>query len=206
MKRVAIYSRTSTDRQDSGLEAQERALLEYCSAHCVAVPLRFSDAGVSGAKSSRPGLNALMDAARRGEIDTVLVYSFSRFARSTRHLLDSLEEFERLGVAFVSLTENVDTTSAIGKALFTIISAISQLERELIAERVRNGLVNARAKGKKLGRTKTRPSELIRGLALQGMSYRAIAKLAKCSASSVAEEIRQQRSEKIIPEQERLCG
>lgn len=105
-------------------------------------------------KASRPEFNRMMEAVRRGEIHTLLVYSFSRFARSTKHLLNSLEEFDKLEVAFVSLTENLDTKSPIGRALFTIISAIAELERDLTRERVMNGLKNARAKGKLLGRPK----------------------------------------------------
>ncbi len=197
MKNVAIYTRTSTDRQDTGLEAQERALLDYCSQRGIQAPLKFSDAGISGSKASRPGLNALLLAAREGQIGIILVYSFSRFARNTRHLLDSLEEFERLGISFVSLTENLDTKSAIGKALFTIISAISQLERELISERVKNGLNNARAKGKVVGRKKTRPSELIQALHTQGMTYREIAKLAHCSHGAIATELKQIRAKAL---------
>jgi DNA invertase Pin-like site-specific DNA recombinase len=193
--RIAIYARTSTDRQDKGLESQERALYAYCTTKGMENPTLFVDAGISGAKASRPGLNALMGEVRMGRIDLILVYSFSRFARSTRHLLDSLEEFEKRGVGFISLTENIDTSSAIGKALFTIISAISQLERELISERVKSGLRNAKAKGHRLGRQRSRPSALIRALADQGLPYRKIAELAKCSYGSVANEIELQRSE-----------
>lgn len=187
--RVGIYCRVSTDKQGTGLDAQKRALMEYCNSKGLQSFQIYEDLGVSGTKTERKGLDSLMTDVRRGKITTVLVYSFSRFARSTRHLLDALAEFEKLRVGFVSLTESIDTNSPIGKALFTIISAISQLERELVSERVKNGLKNARASGKMIGKPKKRNSELIRSLREQGLSYRQIAKIAKCSLSSVHAEL-----------------
>ncbi|MCB0422024.1 MAG: recombinase family protein [Bdellovibrionales bacterium] len=106
-------------------------------------------------------ISTVMKAIRKGAYKTVIVYSFSRFARSTTHLLSALEEFKDLDVQFISVSKSLDTGSAIGRALFIIISAISQLEWELISERVKNGLKNAKAKGVQLGRSKSRNSELI---------------------------------------------
>jgi DNA invertase Pin-like site-specific DNA recombinase len=182
---LAIYSRTSTDFQDKGLEAQNRALEDYCKAKGLSNYLKFSDNAISGMKASRPEFNRMMAAARAGEIHTILVYSFSRFARSTRHLLESLEEFQRLGIAFVSLTEQVDTNTPIGRAFFTIIAAIAQLERDLTAERVRNGLRNARAKGKILGTPKRVPDEKIRELRELGLEIKAITLKLGVSRASV---------------------
>jgi len=206
-RKTALYCRVSTDRQITGLEAQRRALETYCQANRVTDYIVFQDENISGAKASRPALDRLMESIRKDEIKAVVVYSFSRFARSTRHLLDALEEFSQRGVAFISLTENVDTSSAIGKALFTIISAISQLERELIGERVKNGLQNAIAKGKRIGRPKTRPVELIRTLAREGHTYRQISKLTGCSQGAIAAELREMRRS-LIPftEQNRLLA
>ncbi len=195
-KSTAVYLRVSTDRQSKGLEAQERVLMAYLSENGVQDYIVYRDEGVSGAKASRPQLDQMMTAVRTGAHDVVLVYSFSRFARSTRHLLTALEEFQALGVSFISLTEKVDTASPMGRALFTIISAISQLERELVGERVRNGLANARAKGKRLGRPQKRNNELIRELLSRGLSYRQIARIAKCSHWSIAEVAKAMRSEK----------
>ncbi|MCB9027460.1 MAG: recombinase family protein [Bdellovibrionaceae bacterium] len=191
---TAIYLRVSTDKQSTGLEAQRRALLEYINQAGLSSYVIYQDENVSGAKASRPGLNEMMAAVRSGEHDKVLVYSFSRFARSSKHLIEAMEEFGSLGVAFISYTEKLDTSSPMGRALFTIISAMSQLERELISERVKNGLVNAKAKGKRLGAPKTRPSELIRTLAAQGMSCRKIAILVGCSHMTVARELRNIKS------------
>jgi len=169
--KVALYSRTSTDKQDTGLEAQQRALHDWLKYKGVTDYVEFSDAGVSGTKRSRPGFDRMMVAARAGEINTVLVYSYSRFARNTRHLLESLDEFDKLGIAFVSLRENTDTTTPGGRLVFTIFAGFAQFEREQIVERVNNGLKNARAKGKQLGRRKERDDEELRALHAAGRSF-----------------------------------
>lgn len=112
----------------------------------------YIDIGQSGAKDSRPELNELMAGARKRKFDSILVWRFDRFARSTKHLLLALEEFRSLGIQFISYQENIDTSSPLGQALFTIVSAVAQLERDLIRERVSAGIRNARANGKELGR------------------------------------------------------
>jgi DNA invertase Pin-like site-specific DNA recombinase len=96
-----------------------------------------------------------MDDARKRQFDAIVVWRFDRFARSTKHLLSALEEFRSLGIQFISYQENIDTSSALGQSLFTIVSAVAQLERDLIRERVSAGIRNARANGKKLGRPKS---------------------------------------------------
>src|SRR3954462_5378224 len=96
-----------------------------------------------------------MVAARNREIDCVLVWKFDRFARSTRHLLAALEEFDHLGVRFVSVQDQVDTHSPMGRAMFTIIGAMAELESSLIGERVTAGMRAAQARGKHLGRPPT---------------------------------------------------
>lgn len=183
--KVAIYTRTSTDRQQSGLEAQKRALEEYCKARGITEYLVFEDFGISGIKNSRPELDRLMVEVRNGNVDTVIVYSFSRFARSTKFLLDTLDEFGKLKVNFISLSENVDLSTAIGKAMFTIISAIATLERDLISERVKNGLINAKAKGKKIGRPVKVNQELIVTLKNEGYTYRQIGKMLGVGQGSI---------------------
>lgn len=146
-KRVACYARVSTADQSTGLESQLRVLKQYCESNRITDPEFFADEGISGTKANRPALDRLMAAVENDEISSVVVYSFSRFARSTTHLLQALQIFKRKGVHFVSLTEKIDTNSAVGVAIFSILAAISQLERDLIADRVRVGLANARAKG-----------------------------------------------------------
>src|SRR5579863_7000424 len=148
--RIGIYARVST--RDQSCELQVRDLRAYCAARGFDLVQEFIDVGQSGAKDSRPQLNLLMDDVRKRQFDAIVVWRFDRFARSTKHLLSALEEFRSLGIQFISYQENIDTSSALGQALFTIVSAVAQLERDLIRERVTAGIRNARANGKKLGR------------------------------------------------------
>src|SRR3989344_5197354 len=195
-KRVAAYLRVSTIEQVGGMESQERVLRQYCEQNGITNVEFFSDRGISGTKSSRPSLDRMMAAVENGEVSTVIVYSFSRFARSTTHLLNALTRFKATGTAFVSLTERIDTNSPVGIAIFSILASISQLERDLIADRVKCGLANARAKGKLIGRKKLRDSDLIRKLLKAGLSYRQCSVIAKCSHGSIhAEKVAMKREE-----------
>ena len=171
-KRTACYARTSTSMQNSGLEAQIRAMRAYCSQKGIEDFLLFQDENQSGTKASRPALDKLMKAVKNKEIDRVIVYSFSRYARSVSHLLNALEDFKKLGVEFVSISENIETNSPMGLAIFTILGAVAALERDILVERVKNGLANAKAKGVKLGRKKTRDSAMIRELYKKGFTYK----------------------------------
>lgn len=197
-KKVALYCRVSTGNQSTGLEAQVRALREYCSRNAVTDYVIYEDENQSGVKQSRPSLDRMMKDVRAGLIEKVIVYSFSRYARSVTHLLRALEEFRKLNVGFVSITESIDTNTPLGAAVFTILGAVAQLERDLIAERVRNGLANAKAKGIRIGRLKTRDSDLIRKLRASGMTYRQIATIAKCSSGAVSAELRALKAEKKV--------
>jgi DNA invertase Pin-like site-specific DNA recombinase len=172
--RIGIYARVST--KDQSCEMQLRDLRAYWAARGFDLVREYVDVGQSGAKDSRPELNKLMDDARKRQFDAIVVWRFDRFARSTKHLLLALEEFRSLGIQFISYQENIDTSSALGQALFTIVSAVAQLERDLIRERVTAGIRNALANGKKLGRPKsTVDRERILELKAQGHSLRDIA-------------------------------
>ena len=172
--RVAIYARVSTKEQSC--EMQIRDLRTYCAARGFEPAREYIDVGQSGAKESRPELNKLMEDARKRRFDAIVVWRFDRFARSTKHLLLALEEFRALGIQFISYQENIDTSSALGQALFTIVSAVAQLERDLIRERVSAGIRNARANGKKLGRPRSEVDrEGVLELKTQGLSLRQIA-------------------------------
>jgi DNA invertase Pin-like site-specific DNA recombinase len=160
--RVAVYVRVSTDNQNT--EGQETELKEYAKHRGWEVTRIYRDK-MSGAKSSRPALDELMVDAKKRKTDIVLVWRFDRFARSVSHLLQALESFRTVGIEFVSLSEQVDTSTATGKMVFTVLGAVAELERSLIGERVRSGLRNARAKGKRLGRPPLR--ELTAGLVTQ---------------------------------------
>jgi len=148
-KRVAIYTRVST--QDQSTKAQEKELTLYAANRGWVVTQHYSDT-ISGAKESRPGLDQLMTDCKKRRADLVLVWKFDRFARSVSHLLRALETFEEMGVEFVSLSEQIDTSTAAGRMIFTVLGAVAALERSLIAERVRLGIENARREGKQLGR------------------------------------------------------
>ena len=172
--RIGIYARVSTKDQSCQMQLQD--LRAYCAARGCQAFAEYVDAGVSGSKDSRPELNRLMDDARKRKLDTVLVWRFDRFARSTKHLRSALEEFRAAGIDFISYQENMDTSSPLGQALFTIIAAVAQLERDIIRDRVTAGVRSARAAGKILGRPK-RIVDRGRVLALhnQGLGLREIA-------------------------------
>jgi len=149
-KRAALYVRVSTNEQDTA--AQERALREYVQRRGWKLQKIYRDQGVSGASSNRPALNELLKACRRRSVDVVVVWKFDRFARSLKQLMSGLEVCRAFGIDFVSVTEAVDTSLPAGELVFQMIGAVAQFERSLIAERVRSGLANARAKGMVLGR------------------------------------------------------
>jgi DNA invertase Pin-like site-specific DNA recombinase len=130
---------------------------------------------VSGSKDSRPELNRLMADAHKRRFDVVLVWKLDRFGRSLRHLVNALAEFESLGITFVSLSDNLDLSTASGRLMFQIIGAMAEFERALIQERVKAGIRNARSKGKRLGRPrKIVDASVVAGLRSQGASWRAI--------------------------------
>jgi DNA invertase Pin-like site-specific DNA recombinase len=177
VNRVALYARVSTNGHGQDPEMQLRELHEYADRRGWPVVDEYIDRGVSGAKASRPALNRLMADAQRRKIDTVLVWKLDRFGRSLRHLVNAIAELEVLGVAFVSLRDNLDLTTPSGRLMFQIIGAMAEFERSLIQERVRAGLRNAKAKGKKLGRPRVYVDESkIEALRGSGASWREIAK------------------------------
>jgi DNA invertase Pin-like site-specific DNA recombinase len=184
-RRVAIYARVSTQDQDPQMQLRE--LRSYAKHRTFTIAHEFID-HVSGATSERPELSKLWQSARARKIDTVLVWKFDRFARSTKQLIDALEEFRHLGVDFISITEQIDTSSPMGKAMFTVISAIAEFERSLISERVRSGIAKARAQGKQHGRPKTSAATIkeIKRLRRQGKSLNYIAKQLGVSHQTVA--------------------
>jgi DNA invertase Pin-like site-specific DNA recombinase len=172
--KTAIYARVSTaNGQDP--EMQSRELGEYCERRGWHLVDSYIDVGISGTKDRRPELDRLMADAHKRRFDVVVVWRFDRFARSVSHLLRALETFGSLGIQFVSLSEQVDTSTPAGKMVFTVLGAVAELERSLIVERVRAGLRNARAKGKRLGRPR-KPVDVakIAELRTQGISWRGI--------------------------------
>jgi DNA invertase Pin-like site-specific DNA recombinase len=133
-------------------ELQLRELREYAIRRGWQIVEEYTDHGVSGTKASRPALDRLMTDAHRRRFDAVLVWKLDRFGRSLRHLVNALAEFEAKGIAFVSLRDNLDLSTPSGRLMFQIIGAMAEFERSLIVERVKAGMRNARAKGKRIGR------------------------------------------------------
>jgi DNA invertase Pin-like site-specific DNA recombinase len=173
--RTAIYARVSTSNNGQDPTMQTRELREYCDRRGWKFAGEYVDEGISGTKDSRPELNRLMADAHRRHFDAIVVWRFDRFARSVSHLLRALETFKSLGIEFVSLSEQVDTSTPTGKMVFTVLGAVAELERSLIAERVKAGLRNARAKGKRLGRPRiVIDAARIGALRAHGRSWREI--------------------------------
>jgi DNA invertase Pin-like site-specific DNA recombinase len=170
---------------------QLRELREYCQRRGWEIAGEYVDNGISGANDSRPELNRLMADAHKRRFDAVICWKFDRFARSVSHLLRALEMFRSLGIEFCSFSEQMDTSTPTGKMIFTVLGAVAELERSLIAERVRAGLRNARAKGKKLGRpqaaiTDARLCELLS----KNLSFAAIGEQLGVSAATICRRAR----------------
>ena len=174
--RTALYARVSTSKNGQSPEMQLRELREYCERRGWNVAGEYIDTGICGAKDRRPELDRLMVDAHKRRFDVVAVWKFDRFARSVSHLLRALDTFRVLGIEFVSLSESLDTATPAGRMVFTVLGAVAELERSLIAERVRAGLRNARAKGKRLGRPRVAVDRArVARFRAQGLSWAKIA-------------------------------
>jgi DNA invertase Pin-like site-specific DNA recombinase len=195
MKKVAIYSRVSTKEQDP--DSQLFMLREYAKSRKFAIYREYVDR-ISGDTEERAEYKRLLEDVRKRKVDIVLVWRFDRFARSTRMLLAALDEFRNLGVDFISYHENIDTTSPLGRAIFVIVSAIAEFEKELIVQRVKAGLAKAKLKGKKLGRPPLTPEqkESILAQREQNLSIRQIATRERISIGVVHKYLRNRK--KII--------
>jgi DNA invertase Pin-like site-specific DNA recombinase len=174
--RAALYMRVSTKNHGQTTETQALALRDYAVHRGFTVVEEYRDEGISGTKDSRPALDKLMKDARARKFDVIVVARFDRFARSVSHLLRALEEFSHLGVDFVSLSESIDTSTPVGKMIFTVLGAVAELERNLIRERVHMGISRARKQGKALGRPRVDVDPLqVAGLRARGLSWNEIA-------------------------------
>jgi len=172
----ALYMRVSTKGHGQTTDTQALALREYAERRGFDVVEEYKDEGISGSKDSRPALDRLMKDARARHFDVVIVARFDRFARSVSHLLRALEEFSHLGVDFVSLSESIDTSTPMGKMIFTVLGAVAELERNLILERIAMGISRARKEGKSLGRPRVEVDPLqVAGLRARGYSWNQIA-------------------------------
>lgn len=188
--KIALYARVSTDGQDP--EVQLQALRMHAHQRGWDIVEEFVDHGYSGAKEKRPAVDRMMKAAWAGNFQAVLVWRFDRFARSVKHLISALEKFRSLNISFVSLQEQFDTSTPMGQAMFTIIGAMAQLERDIIRERVKAGLDRAKARGIRLGRpvASAKPDQVL-VLHRQGLALPEIAKELRCSRSTVKRRLRE---------------
>jgi DNA invertase Pin-like site-specific DNA recombinase len=148
--RAAMYARVSTVEQHSENQIQE--LRRYCDARGWAVVAEHVDNGVSGAAQSRPALDALRLGAKRRQFDAVVVWSLDRLGRNLKHLITLLDEFQTVGVSFISLKEGLDWTTPAGRLQAQLLAMISEFERARISERVRVGMARAKASGTHVGR------------------------------------------------------
>ena len=184
--RTALYARVSTLNNGQDVGMQVREFEEFCASRKWTIADRYIDSGISGAKDSRPELNRLMADAKRRKFDAVVVYRFDRFARSTRHLVNALAEFNALGIQFISMHEGIDTSTPNGRLVFGIFASIAEFERDLIRERVRSGIANRKAKGLRTGRKAVAidRDQLLR-LRTEGRTIRQIALAMKMSCGLV---------------------
>ena len=189
--RAAVYLRVST--VDQNPESQLHDVLALAQQRGWEVVERYTDHGVSGTKSRRPGLDNMMADARRGKFDVVVVWACDRVARSVRHFLEVLDELQHCNVQFISFRENIDTAGPLGRAITVIIGAIAELERSLIVERVRMGMRRARLEGRHIGRLPVHVDiEALRRDRSRGMSLREIAKTHRLGKTTVARLLKQQ--------------
>jgi DNA invertase Pin-like site-specific DNA recombinase len=194
IQRVALYARVSTLHGHQDPEMQLSELRDYATRRGLKIHEEYVDQGVSGSKESRPALNRLISDAHQCRFDAVLVWKIDRFGRSLKHLVNSLADLSAYGIAFVSLRDNLDLSTPSGRLMFQIIGAIAEFERALIQERVRAGLRNARAKGKRIGRPRQEVDSLrVLKLRTEGLSWRAISEQLKLGLGTVYRANRSQR-------------
>ena len=202
MKRAALYLRVST--VDQHPETQGIELRQFAKQRGYEIVHEYVDHGVSGTKVRRPALDRLLKDANHHKFDAVLVWSSDRLARSTKHFLQVLDDLSELGIQFLSQREAIDTEGPLGRAIVVIISAIAELERSLIVERVRAGMRRAKLEGRRIGRT---PLDIDHGALvydrLSGMSLTVVAKKYGLSRASVVRFVRESQARL---ESKRLAG
>jgi DNA invertase Pin-like site-specific DNA recombinase len=193
MKRAAIYLRVSTVDQNAATQLHDLEAL--AQQRGFEVVQRYTDQ-ITGTRARRPGLDQMMSDARRGQFDIVLVWACDRLARSVRHLLETIDEFNHLNIEFLSFRESLDTAGPLGRAIIVIIGAIAELERSLIVERVRAGMRRAKLEGRHIGR---HPLNVDRAAVLRdrqrGLSLTEVAKAHRISRAFVSKIVRDARNE-----------
>ena len=196
MRKAAIYARVSTP--DQHVESQIYDLRDLAGKRGYTVIREFQDRGVSGSKSKRAGLDAMLASARRREFDVLLVAAFDRIARSTKNFLEIVDELNELGIEFVSAREAIDTSGPMGRMFITLVGSIAELERSLITERIRAGMRRVRLEGGRLGRAPLNIDHdaLVRDR-LAGMSLTNVAKKYGVSRASVVRFVRESQQGQV---------
>ena len=189
MKRAALYARVSTP--DQHLETQLYDLRKLAAQRGLEVTREYCDRGISGSKAKRPGLDAMMADARRGEFSVVLVAAFDRIARSTKNFLEIVDDLNSVNIEFISAREAIDTSGPMGRMFLTMVGSIAELERSLIVERIKAGMRRAKIEGRRLGRAPldVDRSALVRDR-LAGMSLTDVAEKYRISRASVVRVVR----------------
>jgi DNA invertase Pin-like site-specific DNA recombinase len=190
--KTALYARVSTQNHHQNPEVQIAPMREFCSRTNRDIVEVYVDHGVSGSKESRPELNRLMADAAAGKFESVVVWKFDRFARSAQHLLKALGIFQAHGISFASVTESVDTSTPMGKMVFTVLGAVAEMERSLTVERIRAGMRNAKAKGSKIGRPRAKEFDIqeVRNRIFLGEQRQDIAKSLRVSPALITKRLK----------------
>ena len=191
MKMIAIYARVSTDRQST--ESQLNALREYAGKRAWAISKEYIDEGYTGSNTKRPAFTAMMADAKKRKFDVLLVYKLDRLSRSLKDLITTLDDLKSIGIDFISYDNGLDTTTPTGRLIFNVVGAVAEFEKDIIRERVRAGLENAKRKGKRLGRppVSSRLVDEAKKLRSEGMSFRQIGKRLGIPESTVRANIKQ---------------
>jgi DNA invertase Pin-like site-specific DNA recombinase len=197
MKKAAIYARVSTP--DQHLETQLYDLRKLAAQRGFEIVREYSDHGISGSKARRPGLDAMMADARRGEFSVVLVVAFDRIARSTKNFLEIVDELHALNIDFLSGRECIDTSGPMGRMFLTMVGSIAELEKSLIVERIRAGMRRAKMEGQRLGRAPLNVDRaaIVRDR-LSGMSLTKVAKRHGVSRATVVRLVREAKQQEIV--------
>ena len=189
-KTAAIYARVSTSRQKFDLQVEElKKLIQRSGWKLYKV---YVDEGFSGKDTKRPAFNEMMIAAQRREFEILTVWKFDRLSRSLKDLVTTLEELDSLGIDFMSHENHLDTSTPSGKLVFQVIAAVAEFERDIIVERVKAGMANAKRKGKHVGRPRI-PDHVLeeaRKLRKEGKSWREIGKALGVDPSGVRKRLK----------------
>jgi DNA invertase Pin-like site-specific DNA recombinase len=192
MKKAAIYARVSTP--DQHVETQLYDLRKLATQRGFEIRREYCDRGISGSKARRPGLDAMMADARRGEFSILLVAAFDRVARSTKNFLEIVDELHDLEIEFISAREAIDTSTPMGKMFVTLIGSIAELEKSILVERIKAGMRRARMEGQRLGRA---PLDINRSAIvsdrLSGLSLTEVAKKHRVSRATVVRLVKEKR-------------